>query len=67
MIVGDVDQLPSVGPGAVLADIIDSGSCANREAHRNFPAGGHLPDHRQRPPDQQGTKCRLKAEGTDLI
>lgn len=25
MIVGDVDQLPSVGPGAVLADIIDSG------------------------------------------
>jgi exodeoxyribonuclease V alpha subunit len=24
MIVGDVDQLPSVGPGAVLADIIDS-------------------------------------------
>lgn len=26
MIVGDVDQLPSVGPGAVLADIIASGS-----------------------------------------
>lgn len=26
MIIGDVDQLPSVGPGAVLADIIDSGS-----------------------------------------
>jgi exodeoxyribonuclease V alpha subunit len=25
IIVGDVDQLPSVGPGAVLADIIDSG------------------------------------------
>ena len=25
MIVGDVDQLPSVGPGAVLADMIDSG------------------------------------------
>jgi exodeoxyribonuclease V alpha subunit len=25
MIVGDVDQLPSVGPGAVLSDIIDSG------------------------------------------
>ena len=25
MIVGDVDQLPSVGPGAVLADIIESG------------------------------------------
>ena len=26
LIVGDVDQLPSVGPGAVLADIIDSGA-----------------------------------------
>ena len=26
MIVGDVDQLPSVGPGAVLADIIASGA-----------------------------------------
>jgi len=25
IIVGDVDQLPSVGPGAVLADLIDSG------------------------------------------
>lgn len=25
LIVGDVDQLPSVGPGAVLADVIDSG------------------------------------------
>lgn len=26
MIVGDVDQLPSVGPGAVLSDLIDSGA-----------------------------------------
>ena len=25
LIVGDVDQLPSVGPGAVLCDIIESG------------------------------------------
>ena len=25
LIVGDVDQLPSVGPGAVLVDIIESG------------------------------------------
>lgn len=28
LIVGDVDQLPSVGPGAVLADVIDSGKIA---------------------------------------
>ena len=26
MLVGDVDQLPSVGPGRVLADIIESGA-----------------------------------------
>lgn len=28
VIVGDVDQLPSVGPGLFLKDLIDSGSCA---------------------------------------
>lgn len=27
ILVGDVNQLPSVGPGSVLKDIIDSGSC----------------------------------------
>ena len=27
LLVGDVDQLPSVGPGQVLADIIGSGAC----------------------------------------
>lgn len=28
VIVGDVDQLPSVGPGLFLKDLIDSGACA---------------------------------------
>jgi exodeoxyribonuclease V alpha subunit len=28
VLVGDVDQLPSVGPGAVLADVIESGAVA---------------------------------------
>ena len=28
LLVGDVDQLPSVGPGAVLADLLDSGQVA---------------------------------------
>ena len=28
LIVGDIDQLPSVGPGQVLADIISSGAVA---------------------------------------
>ena len=27
ILVGDVNQLPSVGPGSVLKDIIDSGVC----------------------------------------
>ena len=27
VLVGDVDQLPSVGPGQVLRDVIDSGAC----------------------------------------
>jgi exodeoxyribonuclease V alpha subunit len=26
LIVGDIDQLPSVGPGQVLADVISSGA-----------------------------------------
>ena len=30
LIVGDIDQLPSVGPGQVLADIIGSGAVAQR-------------------------------------
>jgi exodeoxyribonuclease V alpha subunit len=30
LIVGDVDQLPSVGPGQVLADVIQSGAGLRR-------------------------------------
>src|SRR5207249_2254968 len=50
-LVGDVDQLPSVGPGSVLADIITSED-TYRPPHGNFPAGGDLPDHRQCSPHQ---------------
>ncbi len=52
LLVGDVDQLPSVGPGAVLADMIGSGCSAHRAADRDLPPGGLLEDHRQRPPHQ---------------
>ena len=59
LLVGDVDQLPSVGPGAVLADIIASGAApvarltassppGARERHRNGAAhaihAGELPE-----------------------
>jgi exodeoxyribonuclease V alpha subunit len=52
LIVGDVDQLPSVGPGQVLADIIGRGACGS--PHRGIPAGGPEPHHHHCPPDQSG-------------
>ncbi len=39
VLVGDVDQLPSVGAGAVLADLIESKTVPGRAAHRDSPAG----------------------------
>jgi hypothetical protein len=42
ILVGDVDQLPSVGPGSVLKDLIECGLA---------PAGGWEPDHRDGSPD----------------
>jgi exodeoxyribonuclease V alpha subunit len=38
LIVGNIDQLPSVGPGEVRADIIGSGACALTEVFRQVPA-----------------------------
>ena len=52
VLVGDVDQLPSVGPGNVLRDIIDSGQSGNRDADRGLPAGPGKPDRPQCPPHQ---------------
>jgi exodeoxyribonuclease V alpha subunit len=37
ILVGDVDRLPSVGPGTVLHDLIES---ANRPPHGSLQAGG---------------------------
>lgn len=42
LIVGDIDQLPSVGPGQVPADIIASGTVP---VARGVPAGGGDPYH----------------------
>ena len=39
VLVGDPDQLPSVGPGNLFADLIRSGTCAHGAAHRDLPAG----------------------------
>ena len=65
MIVGDVDQLPSVGPGAVLADIIDSGVVPTvrlTEIFRQAASSRIIVNaHRINKGDMP-----LKTEGTDL-
>ena len=52
--IGDVDQLPSVGPGNVLKDLIQSEQTAGHAAQKDLPASGWLADHHQCPPDQPG-------------
>jgi len=59
LLVGDVDQLPSVGPGQVLSDIIASGAIPCRPLDRSVPAGRREPHHRQRPPDQSWWNARM--------
>ena len=54
LLVGDVDQLPSVGPGQVLADIIEFGCRAGCAVDRGVPPGRREPDHHQRASHQPG-------------
>ena len=54
LIVGDIDQLPSVGPGQVLADVIGIGRCSRCAAHGSVPAGGAKPDRHHGASHQQG-------------
>ena len=74
ILVGDVDQLPSVGPGSVLKDLIGSGvvptvrlteifrqATASRIVHAAHQVnGGRIPD--LRPPDQASDFYFVKAE-----
>jgi hypothetical protein len=53
LIVGDIDQLPSVGPGQVLADVIIRRG-AGWAPHRSIPTGHTEPHHHQRPSHQPG-------------
>ena len=52
LIVGDIDQLPSVGPGQVLADIIASGAMPVVRLTEVFRQAAAKPDHRECPPHQ---------------
>ena len=54
ILVGDVNQLPSVGPGNVLGDLLDSHRIPLRRAHAHFPPGRGKLHRGQRPPHQQG-------------
>ena len=58
LIVGDIDQLPSVGPGQVLADIIASGAVPVVRLTEVFRQAAAEPDHHQRPSDQPGLDAR---------
>ena len=57
ILVGDVDQLPSVGPGCVLRDIIDSGASARLPADRGLPPGRPQRHRHQRPPRSTRARC----------
>ena len=63
LLVGDVDQLPSVGPGMVLRNLIDSGVVPVVPADGGLPPGGPQPDHHQRPPDQRGADAGTAGQG----
>ena len=54
ILVGDVDQLPSVGPGQVLADIIGSGAVPVVRLTEVFRQAAESRIIIQRPPDQPG-------------
>jgi ATP-dependent exoDNAse (exonuclease V) alpha subunit len=48
LIVGDINQLPSVGPDQVLADIIGTGAVPMAQPDRSIPSGGWKPDQHDR-------------------
>jgi hypothetical protein len=66
LIVGDIDQLPSVGPGQVLADIISSGAVPMVTPHRGVSVGRAEPHHHQRPSHQPGLDPRSQP-ARDLV
>jgi len=64
--VGDVDQLPSVGPGVGVggcSGLWGGGGCA---LHQDLPPGRREPDHHQCAPDQPGP-ARAKAPTADVL
>ena len=58
LIVGDIDQLPSVGPGQVLADHNLFWCHTSGAIDRGVPAGRAKPHYHHRPPHQSGSYPR---------
>ena len=67
ILAGDADQLPSVGAGSVLLDIISCSGHQDRTAHRDIQAGGRKHDHSERAQDQQGRGPVLNAKDKDFF
>ena len=62
ILVGDVDQLPSVGPGQVLADIIDSRRGAGGPADRGVPPGRRRAGSSPTPTGSTRARCPSRAD-----
>ena len=58
LIVGDIDQLPSVGPGQVLADVISSGAVPVVRLTEVFRQAAQSQHHHQCPSHQPGVDSR---------
>ena len=63
LLIGDVNQLPSVGPGQVLADVIASDAVAKVTSDRGLPSVHRQPNCRQRSPDQSRRVSELEQAG----
>ncbi len=63
LLVGDVDQLPSVGPGSVLRDMIDSDVIPVTRLDTIFRQAEELLHHRQRPSHQPRRDAFLRSRG----
>ena len=60
ILVGDVDQLPSVGPGLVLRELIDSGAVPVARLTRDLPPGPGKSDRDECLPRQRGPSAGVQ-------